>query len=181
MKLYMYLRSRSFFDLCPRSLVRPKKYICAFQVSRPNLDFCPDPKHFIVNCKQNVVKFAGKWGKMNWKMQFYIKYFDKIKCYADRPYLVFSELKPETHIYFVFGLMKQDLRWAILDQWSSGSEYCYFELEFIPWHYQQVRLLRCNDILISCKIICFITYLIFSSLRDWLKTTFIPGWRTQIK
>ena len=37
------------------------------------------------------------------KCNFYIKYFDKIKCYADRPYLVFLELKPETHIYFFFG------------------------------------------------------------------------------
>ena len=38
--------------------------MCVFQVSRPYLRFCPDPKHFIVNCEQNVVKFAGKWGKM---------------------------------------------------------------------------------------------------------------------
>ena len=37
---------------------------CVFQVSRPYLGFCPDPEHFIVNCEQNVVKFAGKWGKM---------------------------------------------------------------------------------------------------------------------
>ena len=38
--------------------VRPKKYIyiCVFQVSRPYLGFCLDPKHFIVNCEQNVVK-----------------------------------------------------------------------------------------------------------------------------
>ena len=32
------------------------------------------------------------------KCNFYIKYFDKIKCYADWPYLAFSELRPETHI-----------------------------------------------------------------------------------
>ena len=41
-----------------------KKYISVFQVSRPYLGFCPDPKHFIVNCEQNVVKFAGKWEKI---------------------------------------------------------------------------------------------------------------------
>ena len=76
---------------------KAKKNICVFQVSRPYLGFCPDPKHFIVNCEQNVVKFAEKCIE---KCNFYIKYFDKIKCYADRPYLVFSELKPETHIYF---------------------------------------------------------------------------------
>ena len=40
------------------------------------------------------------------KCNSYIKYFDKIKCYADRPYLVFSELKPETHIYFLLALIK---------------------------------------------------------------------------
>ena len=39
------------------------------------------------------------------KCNFYIKYFDKIKCYADRPYLVFSELKPETHIYLLFFVL----------------------------------------------------------------------------
>ena len=72
------------------------------QVSRPYLGFCSGPKHFIVNCEQNAVEFAGKWGKCIEKCNFYIKYFDKIKCYADRPYLDFSELKSETHI-FLFG------------------------------------------------------------------------------
>ena len=43
--------------------IRSKKYICVFQVSRLYLGFCPDPKHFIVNYEQNVVKFAEKWGK----------------------------------------------------------------------------------------------------------------------
>ena len=37
--------------------------ICVFQVSRPCLGFCPNPKHFIENCEQSVVKSAGKWGK----------------------------------------------------------------------------------------------------------------------
>ena len=45
------------------------------------------------------------------KCNFYIKYFDKIKCYANRPYIVFSELKPETHIYFFSGLMKNGAIW----------------------------------------------------------------------
>ena len=47
------------------------------------------------NLQENGEKYTEK-------CNFYIKYFDKIKCYADRPYLVFSELKPETHIYFFF-------------------------------------------------------------------------------
>ena len=29
------------------------------------------------------------------------KYFDKIKCYSDRPYLVYFSLKPETHTWSV--------------------------------------------------------------------------------
>ena len=38
------------------------------------------------------------------KCNFYIKYLDKIECYADRPYLVFSELIPETYIYIFLAL-----------------------------------------------------------------------------
>ena len=80
-----------------------KKNICVFQVSRPYLVFCPDPKHFIVKCEQNVVKFAEKMGeKCIDKCNFYIKYFDKIKCYADRLYLVFSELKLKHTYIFCF-------------------------------------------------------------------------------
>ena len=41
-------------------------------------------------------------GKCSEKRVFYIKYFDKIKYNADRPYLVFSELEPKTHIYLFF-------------------------------------------------------------------------------
>ena len=51
-------------------------------VSRPYLGFCPNPKHFIVNSEQNFVKFAKKWEKCIEKWNFYIKYFDQIKCYA---------------------------------------------------------------------------------------------------
>ena len=89
--------------LCTCNLGQKKKNICVSGF--PTLPrFLPDPKHFIVNCEQNVVKFAGKWGKIYGQCNFYIKYFDKIKCYADRPYLVFSELKPETRIYYFFAL-----------------------------------------------------------------------------
>ena len=40
--------------------LRPKTVICMFQVSSPYLGFAPDPKHFIANCKQNIVKYAKK-------------------------------------------------------------------------------------------------------------------------
>ena len=41
------------------------------------------------------------------KCNVYIKYFDKIKCYADRPYLAFSELK-HTDIFFGLSLTSTD-------------------------------------------------------------------------
>ena len=84
---------KSPLKICPG----PKKNMCVFQVSRHYLGFCPDPKHFIVNCEQILSNLLENWGKCIKKCNFYVKYFDKIKCYADRPYLVFSKLKPETH------------------------------------------------------------------------------------
>ena len=44
-----------------------------FQVSQPSLalGFCLNPKHFIVNCEQNAVKFAEKNGG---------KYIEKINA-----------------------------------------------------------------------------------------------------
>ena len=48
--------------MCTKSGQKKKIYV--FQVSRPYLGFCPDPKHFIVNCEQNDLKFAGIWGKI---------------------------------------------------------------------------------------------------------------------
>ena len=44
--------------------LRPKTYVCVFQVSRPYLGFCPDPKHFIVSFEENIVKYADKWGEI---------------------------------------------------------------------------------------------------------------------
>ena len=38
--------------------------MCVFQVSRPYLGFCPDPKHFIVNFEENTVKSVEKSGRM---------------------------------------------------------------------------------------------------------------------
>ena len=61
------------------------------------LGFCSDPKHFIVS--KILLNLLKNGRTCNVKWNFDIKYFDKIKCYADRPYLVFSELKPETHTH----------------------------------------------------------------------------------
>ena len=92
-----------------------------FQVSRPYLGFCPDPKHFIVNFEQNVVKFAGKWGKMYWKMQFLCKIFwqNKMLCRPTIPRFFQSWNLKHTYIYiyifffffffFFFGLRDTDL------------------------------------------------------------------------
>ena len=52
------------WNISEKITANAEKNICVFQVSRPYLDFCSDPKHFIVNCEQNIVKFAGKWGKI---------------------------------------------------------------------------------------------------------------------
>ena len=82
--------------------IRPQKNICVFQVSRTYLGFCPDPKHFIVNCEQNVVKSAEKWGKMYWKMQFLYKIFwqNKMLCLPTIPSF-FSAETWNTHIFFL--------------------------------------------------------------------------------
>ena len=44
--------------------IRPPKNVCVFQVSRPYLGFCPNPKHFIVNSEEITVKNAEKSGKL---------------------------------------------------------------------------------------------------------------------
>ena len=78
--------------------LRQEKKICVFQVSRPYLGFCLDPKHFTVNCEQNVVNSAEKWGKMYWKMLFLYEIFqqNKMLCQPTIP----SFFRAETHIYF---------------------------------------------------------------------------------
>ena len=81
-----------------------------FEISRLYLyfGFCPDPKHFIVNFEQNSVKYAEKWGWGGGSEQcnIYINYFNNKKINnnnANRPYLVFPELK---HANIDFGLSK---------------------------------------------------------------------------
>ena len=49
--------------MCIGNLVRPKN-MCALQISRLYLDFCPDPKHFNVNFEEDRVKYAEKRGKL---------------------------------------------------------------------------------------------------------------------
>ena len=82
--------------------LRPKKiYMCVSGF--PTLPrFFPDSKHFIVNYEQNVVKYAGKWGKKYWKMQFLYKIFwqNKMLCGPTIP----SFFRAETwniHIFFL--------------------------------------------------------------------------------
>ena len=83
--------------------LRPKKYVCVFQVSRPYLGFCTDSEHFIVNCEQNVVKFAGNWGKMYWKMLFLYKIFRQNKMLCRPTILSFFRAETwNTHIFFFF-------------------------------------------------------------------------------
>ena len=79
-----------------------KKYICVFQVSRPYLGFCPDPKRFIVSYEQTVVKFAEKWGKIYWKMQFLYKIFwqNKMLFRPTIPSFFQSWNLKQTYIFF---------------------------------------------------------------------------------
>ena len=42
-------------------LKQQKKNICVFQFSRPYLGFSPNTKNFILNCEQNIVKYAENW------------------------------------------------------------------------------------------------------------------------
>ena len=95
-----------YYALIIKLMIRPKNFICVFQVSWPYLDFCPDPKHFIVNCEQNVVKFGEKLGKMYWKMQFLYKIFwqNKMLCRPTIPSFFRAETW-NTHIFFLFALM----------------------------------------------------------------------------
>ena len=92
--------------------------VCVFQVSRPHLGLRPNPKHSTANRKQNAASptpniplqtesktLPAPLEKCIERCNFYIKYFDKIKPHANRPYPVPSKLKPETHIYFFFCLI----------------------------------------------------------------------------
>ena len=75
-----------------------RKHTCAFQVSRSYQGFCPDPKHFIVNCERNIDKYAEKNGGGGGGG---LKQNDN----ADRPYLGFFRGDTwNTHIDVLFGL-----------------------------------------------------------------------------
>ena len=82
-------------------------------------------------------------GKCIEKCNFYIKCFNKIKCYADRPYLVFSELKPETHcvtciyLFFSSGKIRKNEKSQGIAEFSKKKFIVY-------------RLLKCI-ISINCK------------------------------
>ena len=73
--------------------------------SWPYLGFCPILNILLWILRTIQSEMLQNQGKYSEKCNNYIKYFCKIKCHADRPYLVFSELKPEAHTYFFLGLM----------------------------------------------------------------------------
>ena len=114
-----------------------KKHICVFQVSRLYLGFAPTLNIllWIVSKMSNLLENEEKCTE---KCNFYIKYFDKIKCYADRPYLVFSELKPETHMFFFDLLMKF---WCKSNK-ISGKEKLYTNM----FYYDVQQSSPCSDI-----------------------------------
>ena len=100
-------------------LFRQKKNICVFQVSRPYLGFCPALNILLWIVSKMLSNLLEKGEKYIKKCNFFIKYFDKIKCYADRPYWVFFRAEIwNTHIVF-FGLM-QTFLWPF-------SLFCWFK------------------------------------------------------
>ena len=86
-------------------LIRQKKYIyVCFRIPDPTSIFAPTLNILLWIVSKLLSNLLKNGEQCIEKCNFFIKYFDEIKCYADRPYLVFSELKPETHIYFVLVL-----------------------------------------------------------------------------
>ena len=59
--------------------------------------FAPTLNILLWRVRKTLSNLLKNGGKCIEKYNFFVKYFDKIQCYADRPYLVFSELKPEMH------------------------------------------------------------------------------------
>ena len=84
-----------------------KEYVCVSGFPTYQ-GFCPDPKHFIMNCEQNVVKFAGKWGKIYWKMQFLKKIFwqNKMSCRPTIPSFFRAETS-NTHIFLFWPKLRK--------------------------------------------------------------------------
>ena len=79
---------------------KKKKKICVFQVSRPYLGFCPNPKDFIVNSEENIVKCAEKGGEGAGGGGG-----DVVKKAISIPYLFFFRAETcNTHIFF--GLIR---------------------------------------------------------------------------
>ena len=79
------------------------KYMCVFQGSQPHIGFCPNPKHFIVNCEQNVVKFAEKWGEKYWKIKFLYEIFQQNKMLWRSTIPSFFEAETwHTYIFFAW-------------------------------------------------------------------------------
>ena len=136
--------------------------VCLFQVSRPYLGFGPDPKHFIVNCEQNVVKFAGKWGKMYWKMQALYKIFwqNKMLYWPTIPRFFRAETW-NTHIFFLF-LPKQDWKPTTWEQRARQDS---------TWNghkaTQQIKITA------GLRTVCSINYRGFKALL--LSTNIHPG------
>ena len=122
-----------------------------FQVSRPYLGFCPDPKHFIVNCEQNVVKFAEKWGKIYWKMQFLYKIFwlNKMLCPPTIPSFFQSWNLKHTYIFF----------WLYAKIWTTRFNHSVMHQSFVtpaptrPMgnsgdnNFSSIKALHCGDLL----------------------------------
>ena len=77
------------------------------------------------------------------KCNFCIKYFDKIECYADRRYLVFSELKPETHICIFLPNKKKKKK---KKQENKFSQYLFTKVTLFISNFRPLRIYQENFI-----------------------------------
>ena len=85
-------------------ILKSKENICVFQASRSYISFCPNPKYFILNCEQNIVKCAGKWEKMYCKMLFLYRILrqNKMLCRPTIPSFFFQSWNLKHTMSYIF-------------------------------------------------------------------------------
>ena len=86
------------------STIRPPKIYECFRFPDHTKVYAPTLNILLWIMSQMLSNLLKNGGRCTEKCNFYMKYFDKMKCYADRPYRFFSELKPETHISLFLAL-----------------------------------------------------------------------------
>ena len=90
-------------------LFRPNKKLPVFRVTRPYLNLLVKPRIFFRFSRIYIIILCILKGEMHFKMHKVIFFFQKkiIKTkYVCLPYLKFSDLLPETHLFFYLALLR---------------------------------------------------------------------------